>query len=127
MRLLAATGLGSAPVVLAMSLFTNDDPRNTGALESAVRTSVSRAGGGCAVWATIVRPPLGGVGYQAANDLLERLAADPALAGRLLIVPWARQVAAHPGWLAGDGVHATPEGYRARAQMYADAARACGG
>jgi lysophospholipase L1-like esterase len=127
MRLLSATGLGGSPVVLAMSLFTNDDPRNVAALASAVRTSAARSGGGCAVWATIVRPPLGGVSYQAANSRLEQLASEPGLAGRLLIVPWAAQVAAHPGWLAGDGVHATPEGYRARAQMYADAARACGG
>ncbi|MEA2291130.1 MAG: hypothetical protein QOF17_150 [Solirubrobacteraceae bacterium] len=126
MRLLASTGLGSSPVVLAMSLFTNDDPRNVSALAGAVRTSVARSGGGCAVWATIVRPPLGGVSYQGANSRLEQLANEPGLAGRLLIVPWAAQVAAHPGWLAGDGVHATPDGYRARARMYADAARACG-
>ena len=29
--------------------------------------------------------------------------------------------------LAADGVHATPDGYRARAWMYAQAARACRG
>jgi hypothetical protein len=51
---------------------------------------------------------------------------DPELAGRLLLVPWADAVAARPAWIAGDGVHGTPEGYRGRAQMYADAARSCG-
>jgi lysophospholipase L1-like esterase len=118
-----ATG---APGVLAFSLFTNDDPPNVSALETAVRTSLDRAGpNGCAVWATIVRPPLNGVSYAAANRRLNQLAADPALRGRLRVVPWAAAVRANPGWLAGDGVHATPDGYRASAQMYADAARSC--
>jgi hypothetical protein len=126
MQILAATGTGGAPVVLAFSLFTNDDPSHVSALESAVRASVSRAGrGGCAVWATIVRPPYNGVSYAAANQRLQQLATEPGLAGRLLVVPWAAAVRANPGWLAPDGVHGTPDGYRARAQMYADAARAC--
>ena len=127
MQILAATSFRT-PVVLAFSLFTNDDPRNVSSLESAVRASLDRAGrGGCAVWATIVRPPYGGVSYAGANRRLVQLASAPGLAGRLLIVPWAAAVRSNPGWLAPDGVHATPEGYRARAQMYADAARACGG
>ena len=126
MQILSNTGLGAAPAVLAFSLFTNDDPRNVAALDSAVRTSVARAGPrGCAVWATIVRPPLNGVSYNDANRRLLQLASDPALAPHLIVVPWAAAATANPGWLASDGVHATPEGYRARAQMYADAARAC--
>jgi hypothetical protein len=40
-------------------------------------------------------------------------------------VPWAEQVAHHHGWKARDHVHATAVGNLARAQMYADAARAC--
>ena len=126
MQILAATSFRT-PVVLAFSLFTNHDPRNVSALESAVRASLDRAGrGGCAVWATIVRPPYAGVSYAAANRRLVQLASEPGLAGRLLIVPWAAAVRSNPGWLAPDGVHGTPDGYRARAQMYADAARACG-
>ncbi len=114
------------PAVLAFSLFTNDGPGDVQALERAVRTSVERAGpGGCAIWATIVRPPVGGRSYAAANATLTRLAGE--LAGRLRIVPWADAVAADPRLVKGDGVHATPEGYRVRAAMYADAARACGG
>jgi hypothetical protein len=110
--------------VVAMSLFTNDDPSRTGALEAAVRTSVRRAGaGGCAIWATIARPPYEGRSYAAANALLRRL--DAELGQRLAVVPWA-ETASRNGWLAGDRVHGTPEGYRARAQMYAEAARACG-
>jgi hypothetical protein len=126
MQLLSTLALGNAPVVLAFSLFTNDDPRNVGALDAAVRTSVARAGpSGCAVWATIVRPPVNGVGYGAANGRLRRLARDPALGRNLRIVPWAAEVARHPDWLAPDGVHGTATGYAGRAQLYARAARSC--
>jgi hypothetical protein len=122
MQILATTQV-SGPTALAFSLFTNDDPTHVSALESAVRTSVSRAGpNGCAIWATIVRPPVNGVSYAAANRKLARLAAQLP---RLRIVPWAAAVASHPSWLASDGVHSTPAGYKARAQMYADAARSC--
>lgn len=110
--------------VVAMSLFTNDDPSRTDALEAAVRTSVRAAGaGGCAIWATIARPPFGGRSYAAANALLRRL--DAELGERLAVVPWAES-AARNGWLASDKVHGTPEGYQARGRMYAQAARACG-
>jgi lysophospholipase L1-like esterase len=68
---------------------------------------------------------VGGRSYAGANQALERLAGD--LDGRLLVVPWADAVRANPRLLAGDGVHATPAGYRSRAQLYADAARACRG
>lgn len=112
--------------ILALGLFTNDGPQNVDALEAAVRESVARLGPhGCAIWATIARPPFGGVSYQAANDRLHSLANDPALAVQLLLVPWQEQYARHPSWRAADNVHATPEGYAARAQMYADAARSC--
>jgi hypothetical protein len=109
--------------VIAISLFTNDDPTRLGALEAAVRASVRRAapGGGCAVWATIARPPFNGRSYAAANALLHRLDAE---LGRLVVVPWAER-AERSGWLASDGVHATPAGYRARAGMYAEAAQSC--
>jgi hypothetical protein len=123
MAILARTSVPDG-AVLAISLFTNDDPSRTGALEAAVRTTVRRAGaGGCAVWATIARPPLNGRSYGAANALLHRL--DAQYGRRLAVVPWA-ELASRSGWLAGDGVHATPEGYRQRARLYAEAARSCG-
>lgn len=122
MAILARTRVPDGAVV-AMSLFTNDDPTRTDALENAVRTSVARAGaGGCAIWATIARPPFNGRSYAPANAVLRRL--DAELGPRLTVVPWVEQ-AGRNGWLAEDRVHATPEGYRARAQMYAEAARAC--
>ncbi len=123
MGILANTPV-SGPTVLAFSLFTNDSPSNVAGLESAVRTSLQRAGpNGCAVWATIRRPPFKGVSYAAANRMLKQLATQNP---RLRVVPWAETTAANPSWLGRDGVHATSTGYRARAQMYADAARSCG-
>jgi hypothetical protein len=115
-------GTGTRPV-LAISLFTNDDPTHTTALQAAVsRTLLAVGSRGCVIWATIVRPPLNGVSYQAANALLERLASgDP----RLVIVPWAQQVAANPSLVGADGVHPTPAGYQQRARLYAQAAQSC--
>ena len=108
--------------VYAFSLFTNDDPRSVSALDAAVRQSVQR--GGCAVWATIVRPPVGGVSYDAANRRLRSLAAG--LGGKLQLVDWAAAVAAHPQWVPGsDGVHSNAEGYRNRAALYAQAIQGC--
>ena len=112
------------PAIVAFSLFTNDDPGATGALEQAVRATASRPGG-CAVWATIVRPPYNGVSYAAANRVLERLGGDLRLG--LQLVDWAGMVAQSPSLVAGDGVHATPAGYVARGQAYAAAIRACAG
>jgi hypothetical protein len=117
-------GMSERPPVLAISLFTNDAPGAVDTLRSAVRETITRqAGHGCVVWATIVRPAVGGVTYARANQALAELAAEnPSV---MKLVPWAQQVAAHSEWLASDGVHATPAGYSARAQMYADAARSC--
>ncbi|HEX8207786.1 MAG TPA: hypothetical protein VF587_17100 [Solirubrobacteraceae bacterium] len=122
MGILARTRVPDGAVV-AISLFTNDDPTRTDALAQAVRTSVKRAGPrGCAVWATIARPPFNGRSYAAANAVLHRL--DAEIGRRLVVVPWAEQ-AARNGWLGPDRVHGTPEGYRQRAAMYAQAARSC--
>jgi lysophospholipase L1-like esterase len=117
-------GMSERPPVLAISLFTNDGPGAVDALRSAVRETITRQSGhGCVVWATIVRPAVGGVTYARANQALAELAAEnPSV---MKLVPWAQQVAAQPEWLGSDGVHATPAGYSARAQMYAEAARSC--
>lgn len=123
MARLEAAPLGAKPRVLAFSLFTNDDPQNTTALQRAVRASAAQAGvGGCAIWATIVRPAVGGVSYQAANELLHSLTGTIP---QVRLVDWSAEVAEHPEWLAGDGVHSTPAGYRARARLYAGQAAGC--
>jgi lysophospholipase L1-like esterase len=74
------------------------------------------------IWATIVRPPVNGSTYRAANAVLARLAADDP---RLRLVPWAEKGAADPNLVGADGVHPTPAGYGLRAQLYAQAARSC--
>ena len=124
LRILGARG--TAPAILALSLFTNDDPRGTGALEAAVRATAGRPGG-CAVWATIAAPPVRGVDYANANQLLRGLAGDPELALSLQVVDWSAAVAEQPSLIAGDGVHGTPAGYRTRGELYANAIRACAG
>jgi hypothetical protein len=113
------------------SLFTNDDPIRIDALDAAVRASVAALGPhGCAVWATIVRPKVGGRSYAAVNARLRALALDAALRGRLLIADWARAVNSPPHrkrWIVKDGIHGTTAGYWARAQLYADALARCDG
>jgi hypothetical protein len=116
----------SAPAIVAFSLFTNNDPRGSGQLEQAVRASAARPGG-CAVWATIVAPPVNGVGYAAVNRMLGGLARESQLALSLQVVDWARAVAADHSLLAGDHVHGTAAGYATLARLYADAIRACAG
>jgi hypothetical protein len=125
MRILDLMALPPDRFVAAFSLFTNDHAANIADLERAVQASVVRVGPrGCAVWATIARPAHGKASYAPVNARLEALAADPALSGRLQIVPWARE-ARRRGWLAKDRVHATPAGYAGRAELYAAAVRRC--
>ena len=102
--------------VLAFSLFTNDKPDRLPALEAAVRRT---AGRGCSVWATIVHPLFD---YGEVNARL--VALDRELE-RVVVVPWAHTIEERPELMQPDGVHATPEGYRVRAALYADAARSC--
>jgi len=123
MGVLNRMSLPGGPKILAFSLFTNDSPSNVAALEAAVRTSVQRAGkGGCAIWATIARPPVRGVSYAAANARLNQLGRE---LGGLRVVPWAETVAGSPGLLGSDRVHGTAAGYRTRAELYAQAAGSC--
>ncbi len=124
MRVLEQTQVTAPRTILAFSLFTNNDPTDVAALRQAVLTSVARLGAhGCAIWATIHRPPVNGVSYAAANNALTTVAAT--LGGRVLIVPWDAQAARHPEWLAPDGVHGTTLGDQQRADLYAQAALSC--
>lgn len=124
MGILARTHVPSdGSTVLAISLFTNDDPRHLAALQQAVQTTLARVGPrGCVLWATIVSHPVAGATFAKANALLERLAAEDP---RLRLVPWARAVQQTPSILSPDGVHPTPQGYQLRAQLYAQAAQSC--
>jgi hypothetical protein len=123
MALLGITPLETTPRALAFSLFTNDDPREVDALEEAVRASLRRLGSrDCALWATIVRPKVDDVSYDAANGRLRALANEDE---RLRIVDWAAAIKRHRDWLSEDKVHPTAEGYAHRARMYARAAQLC--
>ena len=121
--------LRAAPVapgsVVAFSLFTNDPPGATGALRAALEAGAAKVGPqGCQVWATITRPVPGG-GGEPANELLRGLDGDRVAGTRVVVADWAELVARRPALLAPDGVHGTPEGYRARARLYAAAVRRC--
>jgi hypothetical protein len=111
-------------VVLAFSLYTNDDPRNVPALRAAIRTSLDRAGPrGCVIWATIFRAPIGGHSYGPANAAMRRMARDNPR--RMRLVDWEAKARAEPALIGPDGIHPTPAGVAIRSQMYADAARSC--
>ena len=82
---------------------------------------MSVAGGPrCTVWPNIVRPPTVGTSYDGDNRALARAAVRRR---NLVIVGWVSLTRAHPGWLTGDGVHLTVDGYRARATAIATAVR----
>ncbi len=76
----------------------------------------------CVVWANIDRPPTAGASYDGMNRVL---AAGAAAHRNLVVVDWQALVRSHPGWLRGDGVHATTAGYRARAAAIAAAVKEC--
>ncbi|MGE4226690.1 MAG: peptidoglycan DD-metalloendopeptidase family protein [Vicinamibacterales bacterium] len=116
-------GLQPKPAALAVSLFTNDDPRDTVALATAVRESLTAVkDGGCVVWATIARPPVNGHSYDAANAKLRQIAQSN---DRVQLADWAAYVDQHPNVVGSDGVHASPSGYQIRAGLYAQALKRC--
>jgi lysophospholipase L1-like esterase len=109
----------SLPSVLVVSAGTNDDPRRVAAFSTAVSTIMRSAGANrCVVWPTIARPPAAGRSYDGLNAALRRTAARKEV---LVLVDWAGLARRHPEWLAKDGVHAGPAGYRARAAAIAHA------
>jgi lysophospholipase L1-like esterase len=118
---LVARSRAELPRVLVVSAGTNDDPRIVSTFWRAVAEIVAAAGPSrCVVWPTIVRPPAAGASYAGFNRVLARLARRHP---NLVLVDWARLVVRHPAWLAGDGVHASAAGYRARAAAIAAAVR----
>jgi hypothetical protein len=75
------------------------------------------------VVATIARPPLGGASAAQMNRVVGEFTARSGAQ----VMDWAAVVAALPGLLAGDRVHATGEGYALRAGLLAEAVAGCGG
>jgi hypothetical protein len=109
------------PSVLVVSAGTNDDPRSIPDFTRAVSDIVRGAGSArCVVWPTISRPRVAGLSYDLLNAELARAAARSP---NLVLVRWARMVRLNPGLLGRDRVHASVDGYRARAAAIAVAVR----
>jgi lysophospholipase L1-like esterase len=113
--------LASVPPVVIVSSGTND---GTVAELTTSATAILDALGSqrCVVWVDVVRPDRVGDTQEAMNAAL-----DTVVAGRsnVSVLRWSAMVAQHPEWLAGDGIHPTEDGAKARAQAYADASAAC--
>jgi hypothetical protein len=111
------------PRLIHVSLGTNDDPRRVADFRAAIRETMALAGERrCVVWTNIVRPPVEGRGYAAYNRALAR---ESRSRENLLVVDWVRMVEENPSLLVEDGVHASADGYRARAKAVADELRRC--
>ena len=114
---LQGAALGSYVVV---SLGTNDPVEGVDAFRAGVAevlqvATVQR----CVVWPTIHRE---GDAYEPFDEILR----DASTRNRnLRLVEWTSMIRAHPDWLAADGIHGTPDGYKARAKAIVDAMRTC--
>jgi hypothetical protein len=113
----------SLPSRLVVELGTNDSPDQSGQFAGYVRHVLALAGANrCVVWVNIHRPPFNGISYAGYNRALDQLAATSP---NLAVVDWNGMVNANPALVGGDGVHATPDGYRARAASIAQALEGC--
>jgi lysophospholipase L1-like esterase len=111
------------PRVIHVSLGTNDDPSQVEGFSAAIDDVMEVAGERrCVVWANIVRPPVDGTSYAAYNRALAR---EDRERDNLRVVNWVRMTKRHPEWLAGDGVHVSAAGYRARARAVARQVERC--
>jgi lysophospholipase L1-like esterase len=116
---LRAEASSLAPYVV-VSLGTNDAVTAVDAFRSAVDEALALAGAHrCVVWATIHRD---GTAYDPFNEVL-RAASDRNR--NLRVVDWEAMVERSPSFLAGDGIHGSPNGYTARASAIVAAMRAC--
>jgi lysophospholipase L1-like esterase len=111
------------PHAIHVSLGTNDAPRDVDGFRDSIADVMKVAGRArCVVWANVVRPPYRGVSYRGYN---RALADEASRRENLRVLNWVRMVRRHPEWLAGDGVHVSAAGYRARAKAVARAVAKC--
>jgi hypothetical protein len=110
--------------VVAFDLGTNDDPTEPQAFLADLQRAREIVGDSCLIVATINRPPLNGVSYDAINRAIESLAFRD---GNTQIVPWKLAAKLHPEALVADGIHGTAYGYQLRAHLFATAIRECPG
>src|SRR5436189_431269 len=113
----------SLPDSLVVELGTNDSSDQSAQFAGQVRHVLQLAGPDrCVVWVNIHRPPYNGVSYAGFNRALDQIAATSS---NLAVVDWNGMVKSGQATVAGDGVHATPEGYQARAAAIAQALEGC--
>jgi lysophospholipase L1-like esterase len=111
------------PRVIFVNLGTNGDPRATGTFLRSIRRVMRIAGPKrCVVWASIVRPPVGGASYSRLNRIL---ADEARRRPNLMLFRWVRLARRHPGWFGPDHVHITATGYKVRARAMAEQVRRC--
>ena len=110
---------GSLGRYVVVSLGTNDPVDTAGTFRGRIGEVLQLTGTRCVVWATIHRD---GDAYEPFNAALRNAAAANH---NLRLVEWAEMIAAHPDWLAGDGIHGNTDGYRARAEAIVAALRTC--
>ena len=113
----------SLPGALVVELGTNDSPDQSAQFAGYVRHVLALAGPRrCVVWVNIHRPPYNGVSWAGFNRALDQIAAT---APNLAVVDWNGMVSSGQAQVAPDGVHSTPDGYRARAAAIAQALQGC--
>jgi hypothetical protein len=111
------------PRVVFVNLGTNGGPRDGGTFVTAIRRTMRIAGPKrCVVWASIVRPRVGGASYQGLNRLLAHQARHRR---NLIMFRWVRLAHRHRSWFGPDGVHPTATGYQVRAKAMARDIRSC--
>jgi hypothetical protein len=108
--------------VVVFDLGTNDDPAQPAALAADLAAVRSIVGDRCIVVATLSRPPYNGVSVDGLNRVMRGFAASSSPAQ---LVDWRGAVLASPNLVGPDGVHATPSGYAARAQLVAQGIAGC--
>jgi hypothetical protein len=116
-----AERLGPEHGVVVFPLGTNDSPANPGGLAASLAAMHQLAGDRCVVVATLARPPVGGASVAALNRVVAQFAAQTGAQ----VADWYSVVRAIPELLVHDRVHATGEGYGARASLLAEAIQGC--
>lgn len=113
--------LSSIPPVVIVSSGTNDG--YAAVVEESARKILDKLGPErCVVWVDVVRPDAIGDSAGALNAAIDRATAGHS---NVRVLRWSEMVAAHPEWMAGDGIHPNEDGAKARSEAFAAAAAAC--
>ena len=107
--------------VVVFDLGTNDPPAQPEVLAASLQAARELAGRRCMVVASIRRPPLNGVSSKGLDSAVRDFVVRDSF---VQLADW-RAASRAPGAMAPDGVHGTTGGYQLRAQLLADAIRAC--